>query len=735
MSRVLGGMALGACTMALALASSAHAVVTYDDQVTSEMIFGTGNVNAGFTVDRANGVELALRGKVRFPAPQETYNSNGDGTYTFTAGIFGGTEHPQWNFDWSINTNYDGTGGNLDEYTFELAIDYDPGAGTHFLAWDHVSFPLAAVPHDPPSMQPGGFHDHAMGNNATPNGGGAQATDQASYAALLQNNHVAQNSWRLTFFDGPGFPFSANATGTYDVVLTAFKNGVEMAQVGIEILVDGFVTPDAIFGTGNANGGFTLARTSGVELGIRGKVRFPDPLNQFNSNFDGTYTFLAGVFGGVENPQWGFDWSVNTDYTGTTGKKLDDYTYLLEMDFDPGAGTSFLAWDHISFPVAPIPHDPPSMQPGGFYDHAMGNNATPNGGGVEAGSQAQYMSQLSTDNVAQNSWRYPFYDGPGFPFDANKIGRYDLRLTAFDGANVAATVGVQIKVVKALTCTMDSQCDDGLACNGAETCNLATNECEFGTEVVCDGPCETGACLEPSGTCEPVANGTVCSGDPDSCSLADTCQAGSCVEGGGGDPDGDAVCSADDNCPSAANPSQSDLDGDGDGDACDALDGAINVTQVRLRRNTSVNPARPSGMIRVAGDMIVNLPGGDVLDVTSGLALHVEDALNLDTSTLVTQPSWTGADCKTRLHPKTAVVRNVTCRSPDKNYTATFRAVNPISASQPQVYKFTMVLRRLAVSGPFAAPVDVTLTYGAVDRIGDISDCQSNTAGLACKEG
>ena len=53
--------------------------------------------------------------------------------------------------------------------------------------------------------------------------------------------------------------------------------------------------------------------------------------------------------------------------------------------------------------------------------------------------------------------------------------------------------------------------------------------------------------------------------------------------------------------------------------------------------------------------------------------------------------------------------------------------------------------RVLVIGGGFAglaaakalarAPVDVTLTYGAVDRIGDISDCQSNTAGLACKEG
>lgn len=39
----------------------------------------------------------------------------------------------------------------------------------------------------------------------------------------------------------------------------------------------------------------------------------------------------------------------------------------------------------------------------------------------------------------------------------------------------------------------------------------------------------------------------------------------------GGDTDGDGVCDANDNCPSVANPDQSDVDSDGLGDACDAM--------------------------------------------------------------------------------------------------------------------------------------------------------------------
>lgn len=72
------------------LVSSAHAVTQFDQNVTNEVIFGTGNLNGSFTTDRANGVELALRGKLRHDAagqPQNIFNSNGDGTYTFQSGV------------------------------------------------------------------------------------------------------------------------------------------------------------------------------------------------------------------------------------------------------------------------------------------------------------------------------------------------------------------------------------------------------------------------------------------------------------------------------------------------------------------------------------------------------------------------------------------------------------------------------------------------------------------------
>ena len=60
-----------------------------------------------------------MRGKQRFNTPANTFNSNGDGTYTFeaVAATSGAgwitTATPIWNFDWSVNTDYDGSSGPM----------------------------------------------------------------------------------------------------------------------------------------------------------------------------------------------------------------------------------------------------------------------------------------------------------------------------------------------------------------------------------------------------------------------------------------------------------------------------------------------------------------------------------------------------------------------------------------------------------------------------------------------
>ena len=63
-------------------------------------------------------------------------------------------------------------------------------------------------------------------------------------------------------------------------------------------------------------------------------------------------------------------------------------------------------------------------------------------------------------------------------------------------------------------------------CDVAESCNGASNDCPADAKQT---------------------NGTLCDlGDAISCSIADSCQAGICILGGGGDANGNHICDADD---------------------------------------------------------------------------------------------------------------------------------------------------------------------------------------------
>ncbi len=234
--------------LALALSAGAASALTYDQDVTPDVIFGSGNANGGFTVDQANGVELGLRGKLRFDennSPKNTYNSNGDGTYTFQNGNpptgFGFAANspttPIWNFEWSVNTDYDGsTSDSLNAFDYLLELDTDPGAGTNFVSpFDPINSPYA---------------DHAIGDNSTGNGAGVVAADDTGYATLIANNNVAQNSWSYEFFNSnpgdPTFGFNPNANGDYLIRLTAFEKGTTTVLASTEITISAVPVPAAL---------------------------------------------------------------------------------------------------------------------------------------------------------------------------------------------------------------------------------------------------------------------------------------------------------------------------------------------------------------------------------------------------------------------------------------------------------------------------------------------------------
>lgn len=222
------------------------------------------------------------------------------------------------------------------------------------------------------------------------------------------------------------------------VVAMALVAGLGLAGTAwAEMEFDQDVTPDVIFGSGNVNGGFTTDRQNGIEIGIRAKIPFVGILN---SNGDGTYSYTLAETDHDSNPttpnRWNFDWTVNTDFDDTSGLMLDDLTYELGMDSDPGPGTDFLKFDPVTPGVAT------------WFDHSIGNNFTGNGAGVEAGNETQYLDLLENNNVLQQSWRYSFFSV--FPplnlYDPDVPGLYTVYLLAKDKGKVVARSEIQVLI-------------------------------------------------------------------------------------------------------------------------------------------------------------------------------------------------------------------------------------------------------------------------------------------------
>lgn len=252
-----------AAIAAVSIADGAHAL-EFDQNVTNSVIFGSGNQNGGFTTDRANGIEIGLRGKLRFDAnnqPQPIYNSNGDGSYDFDAGApspgYGfAPNNPQtakWNVDWSINSSFEDGQTSLAEYVYLFEIDGDPTGGVDF-----------ATVFDPLGI---GLRDHSFGNNLTADNAGVETDDQSTYDLLRNSSNLVQNSFNYLFL-AQGLSqlsnFDPNATGTYTVRLSALDapGGNLLAQSSIDIQVNAVPLPAAapLYLLALAGSGFLLRR-------------------------------------------------------------------------------------------------------------------------------------------------------------------------------------------------------------------------------------------------------------------------------------------------------------------------------------------------------------------------------------------------------------------------------------------------------------------------------------------
>jgi hypothetical protein len=222
---------------------------------------------------------------------------------------------------------------------------------------------------------------------------------------------------------------------------------------------------ELLFGEHNYNGGFTVHRNNGVEIGLRTKLSYPVIENEYNSNGDGTYSWdRVGCDGGepidCKVPHWSMEFSV-----ATNSNNIKDYCWELGMDADPSEDVDFTTFDPIS-----------KTKTAAFFDHSFGRVGVAGESnsiqklGIDctysfdnARLCAQYYGELLANyNVAQNYWNFGFASLPGtslYYFDRAVSGNYVVYLRAIDcrgTGEVVAESYVQILVGNAKK--VDSPC-------------------------------------------------------------------------------------------------------------------------------------------------------------------------------------------------------------------------------------------------------------------------------------
>ncbi len=233
--------------------------------VNPDIIMGTGIGNGSFTIASASGIELGLRAKRRYNlAGVSDGVNNWDGVDTYTFNPANGNppaDRAMWNFEFSINSDVNGTtGNNLNDFNYQLSMFQVNADGTNpadALTWDIIN---GADPRH-------GFtiYDHSIGDNTTTAATDSIAVSLADYANLIDNNNVAQNSWNYGFFNDPGTGILEGidpaAVGSYIIRLTAFDKITGLEIVSESITVNVVPLPTAAWAGLGMLGAFAGIRT------------------------------------------------------------------------------------------------------------------------------------------------------------------------------------------------------------------------------------------------------------------------------------------------------------------------------------------------------------------------------------------------------------------------------------------------------------------------------------------
>lgn len=187
------------------------------------------------------------------------------------------------------------------------------------------------------------------------------------------------------------------------------------------------------------------------------------------------------------------------------GSTNETRTYTLSVDSSAVAFKATLAWtDYPSTPAA-LPHinndlDLEVSGPGGTY---RGNVFA--GGQSTAGGAADRLNTLEQVLLP-----------------APTPGTYTVTVRSFSVPNGPQPFALVVTGSFAAGCTTNAQCDDGLYCNGAETCGGGL--CQAGTPVSCnDGvSCTLDACNEALDACAFTPSNPLCD-DGLFCNGSETC--------------------------------------------------------------------------------------------------------------------------------------------------------------------------------------------------------------------
>ena len=259
--------------------------------------------------------------------------------------------------------------------------------------------------------------------------------------------------------------------------------------------------------------------------------------------------------------------------------------------------------------------------------------------------------------------------------------------------------------VECVTCTQDPDCDDALACNGTETCNIGLALCAAGTPPDCSSAadsCNSGLCTEPAGACvpDPLPNGTLC-GNALICSVHDQCTAGVCL------------------------PTSPDSDGDGVCDANERLGLSLRKVQIK---DLLTRPDSDSW--KVLGELDTTSSPGDFIDAITANGIEVIVFHDDAPLTQVAAFTFSAAQCTERRG-------TVRCRD-----TASRSKLILAKRSAPDFFRVKMQIKKQDLSAPGVAdtPLSVSLRTTEASTVIDRSDeigpsgCSERPGSLQCRQ-